>query len=64
MEQELELVYERNSNLKLCRLCGYCIEDNSGRLVRLLCKDATYYHNSCLQLMMKKMERLSILYSS
>jgi len=60
---ELELQYEKPSHLKKCSLCKHYIEDNSGRLVRLLCKDTTYYHNSCLQIMVKRMEVLGILYS-
>jgi len=60
---ELEYECEKINNLKKCKLCNHYIEDNSGRLVRLLCKETTYYHNNCLQIMLRKMERLGFLYS-
>lgn len=60
---ELELEYERPCHFKKCRLCNHYIEDNTGHMVRLLCTETTYYHNKCLQIMIKKMETLGFFYS-
>lgn len=60
---ELQLEYERTTTTKRCRLCNHDIEDNTGRLVRLLCKETIYYHHKCLQIMLKKIETLGFLYS-
>jgi hypothetical protein len=60
MEIALDCEYHFEE-IKTCQLCKQYIENKFHRV--RLCNKICYYHTSCLESMLKKMEMLGFLYS-
>lgn len=62
IQRDEDVLINPYEDLRKCSLCSNFIYDNDGKVITL-CNKRKYYHHICLNLLLKKIEMHSFLYS-